>query len=153
MSLIDTKVSGEREGRFTSAIESQTAKVPSAGYLIAAIGSMAVSAGLKSREKITGHYLLDSGLPASCSSASTTKLSSNTDRMFTAELPNHHVAQTLNKASPTTRRVSRKSILPRAGRWMSLAGWSRSDRVQKSPAQEIAPHSCAGDNSDSQQGR
>lgn len=47
MSLTDTKISGEREGRFTSAIESQTAKVPSAGYLIAAIGSMAVSAGFK----------------------------------------------------------------------------------------------------------
>jgi hypothetical protein len=47
MSLLDTKVSGEREGRFTSAIESQTSKVPSAGYLIAAVASMAVSAGFK----------------------------------------------------------------------------------------------------------
>ena len=48
MALMDTKVvGGEREGRFTSAIESQTAKVPSSGYLFAAIGSMVASAAFK----------------------------------------------------------------------------------------------------------
>jgi hypothetical protein len=36
-----------REDRVTSAIESQTAKIPSSGYLGAAIASMAVSAVLK----------------------------------------------------------------------------------------------------------
>lgn len=38
---------GEQEDRFTGALESQTAKIPSSGYLAAAIGSMAVSAILK----------------------------------------------------------------------------------------------------------
>lgn len=48
MSLIDSKVvGGEREGRFTSAIESQTAKIPSSGYLIAAGASMVASAAFK----------------------------------------------------------------------------------------------------------
>lgn len=48
MTLIDTKVvGGEREGRFTSALESQTAKVPSSGYLLAAIASMVASASFK----------------------------------------------------------------------------------------------------------
>jgi hypothetical protein len=36
-----------REDRVTSAIESQTAKIPSSGYLGGAIASMAVSAVLK----------------------------------------------------------------------------------------------------------
>jgi hypothetical protein len=35
------------EGRFTGAIESQTSKVPSAGYLAAAFGAIATSAILK----------------------------------------------------------------------------------------------------------
>jgi hypothetical protein len=42
-----TNVTGQREDEFTSRIESQTAKIPSTGYLGAAIGSMAGSAILK----------------------------------------------------------------------------------------------------------
>ncbi len=38
---------GYREDRVTGALESQTAKVPSSGYLAFAIGSMAASAILK----------------------------------------------------------------------------------------------------------
>jgi hypothetical protein len=38
---------GEREDQFTSSIESQTAQIPSTGYLGAAIASMAASAVLK----------------------------------------------------------------------------------------------------------
>ena len=38
---------GEYEDRVTSAIESQTAKLPSSGYLAFALGSMAASAVLK----------------------------------------------------------------------------------------------------------
>jgi hypothetical protein len=38
---------GEREDRVTSTIETQTAKIPSSGYLAAAIGSMGASALLK----------------------------------------------------------------------------------------------------------
>jgi hypothetical protein len=38
---------GEREDQFTSSIESQTSKIPSTGYLGAAIASMAGSAVLK----------------------------------------------------------------------------------------------------------
>lgn len=38
---------GEQEDRFTGAIESQTSKIPSTGYLGAAIGSMVGSAVLK----------------------------------------------------------------------------------------------------------
>jgi len=41
-------VPGAREDQFTSAIESQTSKIPSAGYLGAAIGAMVASAILKS---------------------------------------------------------------------------------------------------------
>jgi hypothetical protein len=42
-----SRTRGEREDQFTSAIESQTAQLPSSGYLGAAIGSMAASAILK----------------------------------------------------------------------------------------------------------
>jgi hypothetical protein len=38
---------GRAEGRITGAIESQTSKVPSAGYLAAAFGAIATSAILK----------------------------------------------------------------------------------------------------------
>lgn len=38
---------GEEEGRFTGALEAQTAKIPSSGYLAFALGSMAASAILK----------------------------------------------------------------------------------------------------------
>jgi hypothetical protein len=38
---------GESEDRFTGAIEAQTSKIPSTGYLGAAIGSMAASAVFK----------------------------------------------------------------------------------------------------------
>ena len=41
------KTSGEREGMFSGAIEAQTSKIPSGGYLTAAIGAMAASAVLK----------------------------------------------------------------------------------------------------------
>lgn len=44
---MELRTRGEREDVFTSAIESQTSKVPSSGYLAAAIGSMAGSAALK----------------------------------------------------------------------------------------------------------
>jgi hypothetical protein len=39
--------SGVSEDRFTGAIESQTSKIPSSGYLAAAFGAMAASAILK----------------------------------------------------------------------------------------------------------
>jgi hypothetical protein len=42
-----TSVTGQREDEFTSRIESQTSRIPSSGYLGAAIGSMAGSAVLK----------------------------------------------------------------------------------------------------------
>jgi hypothetical protein len=42
-----TRTRGEREDQFTSSIESQTAQIPSTGYLGAAIASMAASAVLK----------------------------------------------------------------------------------------------------------
>lgn len=42
-----TRSRGEQEDQFTSSIESQTAQIPSTGYLGAAIASMAVSAVLK----------------------------------------------------------------------------------------------------------
>jgi hypothetical protein len=42
-----TNVTGQREDEFTSRIESQTAKIPSTGYLGAAFGAMAGSAILK----------------------------------------------------------------------------------------------------------
>jgi hypothetical protein len=41
------RTAGEQEGRFTGAIESQTAKIPSPGYLAAAVASMATSAVFK----------------------------------------------------------------------------------------------------------
>jgi hypothetical protein len=44
---MDTRVSGQREDRFTGAIESQTSKVPSSLFLGLAIGTMAASAILK----------------------------------------------------------------------------------------------------------
>jgi hypothetical protein len=44
---ISSRTSGEREDRVTSTIESQTAKIPSSGYLAAAVGAMAVSAIFK----------------------------------------------------------------------------------------------------------
>ena len=44
---ISSRTSGEREDRVTSSIESQTAKIPSSGYLAAAVSAMAVSAILK----------------------------------------------------------------------------------------------------------
>ncbi len=44
---LSTRTSGEREDRVTGAIESQTAKIPSSGYLALAIGAMAASAVLK----------------------------------------------------------------------------------------------------------
>ena len=42
-----TRSFGEREDRVTSAIETQTAKIPSSGYLAAAIGAMGTSALFK----------------------------------------------------------------------------------------------------------
>jgi len=42
---------GYREDRVTGAIESQTAKVPTSGYLAIALGSMAASAILKALGK------------------------------------------------------------------------------------------------------
>jgi hypothetical protein len=45
---METRVrQGQQEDRFTGALESQTSKIPSSGYLGAAIGAMAASATLK----------------------------------------------------------------------------------------------------------
>jgi hypothetical protein len=44
-------VEGVSEDRFTGAIESQTARIPSSGYLAAALGAIAVSALLKLTRK------------------------------------------------------------------------------------------------------
>jgi hypothetical protein len=41
------RVQGMREDEFTGAIESQTSKIPSTGYLSMALGSIAASAVLK----------------------------------------------------------------------------------------------------------
>ncbi len=43
----DKVQSGVPEGRFTGAIEAQTSKIPSSGYLAAAVGAIAASAILK----------------------------------------------------------------------------------------------------------
>jgi hypothetical protein len=44
---MDARSMGEREDRISASIEAQTAKVPSVGYLTAALGAMAASAILK----------------------------------------------------------------------------------------------------------
>jgi hypothetical protein len=44
---METKTTGQREDRFTGAVEAQTSKAPSSLFLGLAIGSMAVSAILK----------------------------------------------------------------------------------------------------------
>jgi hypothetical protein len=44
---MDTKSVGQQEDQVTGAIEAQTSKIPSSGYLAAALGSMAASAILK----------------------------------------------------------------------------------------------------------
>ena len=44
---METRSSGQREDRFTGALENQTAKTPSSIFLGLAIGSMAASAVLK----------------------------------------------------------------------------------------------------------
>ncbi|HEX2327960.1 MAG TPA: hypothetical protein VHN74_04510 [Candidatus Angelobacter sp.] len=43
----NVRTSGQREDQFTSSIESQTSKIPSTGYLGAAIGAMTASAILQ----------------------------------------------------------------------------------------------------------
>lgn len=48
---METRVRGQKEDRFTGAIESQTSRVPSSGYLAAAISSMGASAVLKALGK------------------------------------------------------------------------------------------------------
>ena len=45
--VIETRIAGQREDRFTGAIEAQTSKIPSSGYLGAAFAAMAASAALK----------------------------------------------------------------------------------------------------------
>ena len=44
---METRTSGQREDRFTGALESQTSKAPSSLFLGLALGSMAASAILK----------------------------------------------------------------------------------------------------------
>ena len=44
---METRITGQKEDPFTGAVESQTAKVPSAVFLGLAIGSMAASAILQ----------------------------------------------------------------------------------------------------------
>ena len=48
---MQTRTSGEREDVVTRTIESKTAKIPSSGYLAAAIGSIVASALLKAYGK------------------------------------------------------------------------------------------------------
>jgi hypothetical protein len=50
----DSRVSGAREDEVTGKIESQTSQIPSAAYLGAALGSMAVAAILKMAGKHQG---------------------------------------------------------------------------------------------------
>lgn len=62
------KISGNQnhsEGRLTTMVESQTAKVPSISWLGLAVGSMAISAGLEifSKKKEYGNFV---GLWAPC---------------------------------------------------------------------------------------
>ena len=45
--MVETRTRGQREDKLSGAIESQTSKIPSAGYLGAAVGSMVGSAVLK----------------------------------------------------------------------------------------------------------
>jgi hypothetical protein len=56
---IDTSTDNIREGEFTKTIESQTAKIPSVGYLGLAMGSMALSLGVASlsRRKELGNFV------------------------------------------------------------------------------------------------
>lgn len=44
---METRNTGAMEGEFTGALESRTSKIPSGGYLAAAVASMATSALLK----------------------------------------------------------------------------------------------------------
>jgi hypothetical protein len=44
---METRIRGEREDKVTGAIEAQTSKIPSSGYLAAAVTSMAASAIFK----------------------------------------------------------------------------------------------------------
>jgi len=44
---MQTRTTGQQEDRITGAIEAQTSKIPSSGYLAAAVSAMAVSATLK----------------------------------------------------------------------------------------------------------
>lgn len=44
---METRTGGQYEDRISSTIESQTAKLPSVGFLVAAVGSMAASGILK----------------------------------------------------------------------------------------------------------
>ncbi len=48
---MENRSMGQYEDRVTSSIEAQTAKMPSVGFLIAAIGSMGASAVLKAAGK------------------------------------------------------------------------------------------------------
>ena len=45
--VMETRTIGQREDRVTGTIESQTSKIPSSGYLAAALVAMGVSATLK----------------------------------------------------------------------------------------------------------
>jgi hypothetical protein len=44
---METQTYGQKEDRVTGAIEAQTSKIPSSGYLAIAVSSMAASAALK----------------------------------------------------------------------------------------------------------
>jgi hypothetical protein len=55
---------GEREDQFTGAIEAQTAKIPSTGYLAFALGSMAASAWLKATGKTDWALFVGQWAPA-----------------------------------------------------------------------------------------
>jgi len=61
---VQTRTSGHREDALTGAIESQTSRIPSSGFLAAAIGSMAVSALLQVRGKPNAALFVGQWAPA-----------------------------------------------------------------------------------------
>jgi hypothetical protein len=61
---METRISGQREDRFTGMIEAQTSKIPSSGYLAAAVSSMVASAVLKLAGKHNAALFVGQWAPA-----------------------------------------------------------------------------------------
>ncbi len=61
---MQTRTSGHREDAVTGAIEAQTSRIPSSGFLAAAIASMAVSALLRARGKGNAALFVGQWAPA-----------------------------------------------------------------------------------------